>query len=62
MARVVLNFFTMSLSLYKLSFSPAVVQKLESAVETDASPGSFDCVRLAPRFAQDDNLGMVTSA
>jgi hypothetical protein len=33
------------------------VEEIESFSEFDAVQGSFDCVRLTPLFAQDDNRG-----
>jgi hypothetical protein len=38
----------------KTSFVP---QKRQSLDERPAAAGSFDCVRLSPHFAQNDNLG-----
>ena len=32
-------------------------RKFEAARTSQAIAGSFDCVRLAPHFAQDDNSG-----
>jgi hypothetical protein len=38
------------------SFSSAGVERFASFVVTSRGMGSFDCVRLAPHFAQDDRV------
>jgi hypothetical protein len=48
-----------ALSLRALVGQGLVVENGEGVVALPADSGSFDCVRLAPRFAQDDDSGQI---